>query len=180
MATGHDDAQSRQPVARANKGVRNGGRPSSRTGGAAPSLHSEINITPLVDVMLVVLIIFMVVTPMLQMGIGVDLPHARHVAAATEEEDRTLTLVLQRDGHLYLGNQPIGRDDLLATLRLRHQMNPGLRFQIKADRSVPYGEIKRLMQVGREVGFRGAGLLAHEVEARAQVAAVSRVAQRED
>ena len=128
------------------------------------SLNSEINITPLVDVMLVVLIIFIVVTPMLQQGVGVDLPQARNVEDTSQDETQTLTVVLQGSGRMFLGTDPIEDADLAGTLRLRHQTDPGLQFQVKADRNVPYGEIKQILQAGRAAGFRGAALIAQEIQ----------------
>lgn len=128
------------------------------------SLNSEINVTPLVDVMLVVLIIFMVVTPMLQKGVGVDLPRARNVAAVSDDHHRILTVVLQGDGRMLLGTDPIERADLAGALWERRRAEPGVQFQIKADRNVPYGEIKQLLEAGRAAGFRGAALIAREIE----------------
>ncbi|MCK4304374.1 MAG: biopolymer transporter ExbD [Candidatus Eisenbacteria sp.] len=131
---------------------------------AGQSLNSEINITPLVDVMLVVLIIFIVVTPLLQQGVGVDLPQARNVEDASEDTGLTLTVVLQGNGRMFLGTDPIDQADLAGTLRMRHQADPGLQFQVKADRSVHYGEIKQILQAGRAAGFRGASLIAREIK----------------
>lgn len=128
------------------------------------SLSSEINVTPLVDVMLVVLIIFMVVTPMLQKGVGVDLPQARNVEAVSEDKNQILTVVLQGNGQLFIGTDPIGRADLSAALRARHDANPGVELQIKADRNVRYGQVKRILQLGREAGFRGASIIARELK----------------
>jgi len=128
------------------------------------SLNSDINVTPLVDVMLVVLIIFMVVAPMLQKGVGVDLPRARNVAVVSDDPHGILTVVLQGDGRMLLGTDPIDRAELAGALRERRRVEPGLQFQIKADRNVPYGEIKHLLEAGRAAGFRGAALIAHEIE----------------
>jgi biopolymer transport protein ExbD len=128
------------------------------------SLTSEINITPLVDVMLVVLIIFMVVTPLLQQGVGVDLPQARNVADASEDDSQTLTVVLQGNGRMFLGTDPIDPADLAAALRRRHLADPGRQLQVKADRHVHYGEIKEILQAGRAAGFRGASLIAREIK----------------
>ncbi len=134
-------------------------------GPSGQSLNSEINITPLVDVMLVVLIIFMVVAPMLQKGVDVDLPPARNVVDASEDENRTLTVVLQDGGRMFLGTDPLDPVDLADALRTRRKGDPYLRFQVKADRDVAYGEIKRILQVAREAGFRGAALIAREIDA---------------
>ena len=131
---------------------------------AGSSLTSEINVTPLVDVMLVVLIIFMLVTPMLQKGLGVDLPSARNVKAVSEDKSKILQVVLQEDGRIFLDTTPMDRATLVADLKARHESNPGLELQIKADRAVRYGDVKKLIQAGREAGFRGASLIAREIK----------------
>jgi len=133
-------------------------------GPAGQSLNSEINVTPLVDVMLVVLIIFMVVTPMLQVGVAVDLPQARNVEETPAGPDQILTVVLQGSGQMLLGTDPIERTDLAGALRMRYRADPRLQLQVKADRSIPYGEIKQVLQAGREAGFHGAALIAREIE----------------
>jgi len=128
------------------------------------SLNSEINVTPLVDVMLVVLIIFMVVTPLLQKGVGVDLPPARNVEAVPEDPSRILTVVLQGDGRMFLGTEPIDRASLGDALRLRCAADPARQLQVKADRTVRYQEIKEILAAGRAAGFRGAALIARAIE----------------
>ncbi len=143
---------------------------AARSNDRAPgqSLNSEINVTPLVDVMLVVLIIFMVVAPMLQKGVGVDLPRARNVAAVADDQHRVVTLVWQGDGRMLLGADPIDRAELADALRRCRRLEPGLQLQIKADRGAPYGEIKQLLEAGRAAGFRGAALIAREIESAGQ------------
>jgi len=137
-------------------------RRSSRQ--AEPALNSDINVTPLVDVMLVVLIIFMLVTPMLQKGVGVDLPAARNVGPVSEDKNQILTVVVQQGGQLYLGTDPIDRGSLTGALRMRYEANPALQLQVKADRSVRYGDVKRILQAGRDAGFRGASMIAREIK----------------
>ncbi len=131
---------------------------------AGLSLSSEINVTPLVDVMLVVLIIFMLVTPMLQKGVGVNLPQARNVGAVSEDKNQILVVVLQRTGQTYLGSDPIDRSSLPGVLKMRYEANPGLELQIKADRDVRYGDVKQVLQAGRDAGFTGISLIAREIK----------------
>ncbi len=136
----------------------------SRRAQANRPLNSDINVTPLVDVMLVVLIIFMLVTPMLQKGIGVDLPKARNVQGVSEDKSQILVVVLQDNERLFLDSDPIDRASLATVLRMRYEANPGLQLQIKADRGVRYGDVKRILQAGREAGFRGAAMIAREIK----------------
>ena len=131
---------------------------------AGKSLNSEINVTPLVDVMLVVLIIFMLVTPMLQKGVGVDLPQARNVQGVSEDKNQILTVTLQETGRMFLGSDPISRSSLVSILRTRYQSNPGLQLQIKADRDVRFGDVKQILQAGRDAGFRNADMIARELK----------------
>jgi biopolymer transport protein TolR len=131
---------------------------------AGQSLNSEINVTPLVDVMLVVLIIFMVVTPMLQKGVGVDLPKARNVLGVSEDKNQILMVTLQESGRMFLGSDPISRSSLVSILRTRYQANPSLQLQIKADRDVRFGEVKQILQAGRDAGFRNADMIARELK----------------
>ncbi len=128
------------------------------------SLNSDINVTPLVDVMLVVLIIFMLVTPMLQKGVGVDLPQARNLTAVTEDKNLILVVALQENGQLFLGPDAIDPGSLPTALRLRYEANPALELQVKADQNVRYGDVKKVIRAGREAGFREASMIAREIK----------------
>jgi len=131
--------------------------------GDSRSLKSDINVTPLVDVMLVMLIIFMLVTPLLQKGVGVSLPQAQNVHAVPEDEKQVVVVALKVNGETYIGNDAIDRTKLVPALRLRRQTNPALQLQIKADQNVRFGEVKKIVQAGREAGFEGAALIAEEL-----------------
>jgi len=131
--------------------------------GEGQSLKSDINVTPLVDVMLVLLIIFMLVTPMLQTGLSVTLPKARNVRAVSEDQKKTVVLVLRQAGDLYLANNLIDKKQLLQELRIRLSATPDLQLQIKADQNVHFEAIRGLLQAGREAGFRDAALIAEEL-----------------
>ena len=134
------------------------------------SLNSEINVTPLVDVMLVMLIIFMLVTPLLQKGVGVNLPKARNVAAVSEDKKQIVMVVLKQNGEMYVGDDRIDRTSLQRELRRRLDGNQALQLQVKADRSVPYGEVRKIMRAGRDAGYRGAALIAEEQSGAAAAA----------
>ena len=133
--------------------------------GGGQELKSDINVTPLVDVMLVMLIIFMLVTPMLQKGVGVTLPQARNVLGVSDNDKEVVTVTLTQNGLLFLAGRPIDHAALPQALRLKHQENPAFQYQIKADRGLTYGQIKKLVQMGREAGFRGAQLISQEIKA---------------
>lgn len=126
------------------------------------SLNSEINVTPLVDVMLVVLIIFILVTPLLHDGTRIELPRARHAEDVSVEESRSLTVALNGDGSLWLGEAAVVPDALAHALRARREADPELQLRIQADQRTPYGEIQQILRAGRAAGFRGAALVTRE------------------
>ena len=127
-------------------------------------LKSEINVTPLVDVMLVILIIFMLVTPLLQKGVDVALPEARNVEAVPDDDEHAIVLTLRLNGDLYLGSDPLDRSRLTEELEQRAKLAPSAMLQIRADREMPFGEIKELVRMARESGFEGAALVAEETK----------------
>jgi len=116
---------------------------------------SEINVTPLVDVTLVLLIIFMVTTPMLQRGTDVQLPQAER--SELKEEER-ITLTLTREGRLYLNNQEIPRADLrsrlMALTRDRERV-----VHFRGDAQVPYGLVIEVMDALKAAGIETVGMI---------------------
>ncbi|MEO8503346.1 MAG: biopolymer transporter ExbD [Acidobacteriota bacterium] len=116
-------------------------------------LRSEINVTPFVDVCLVLLIIFMVITPMLVNDPGVLLPFAGH-PTAVETAAKKLTLRLDRS--LTLDGHPLNAGDLLA--ELRRLQSGHARLAIRADRRLPYREVRVLLETASQARFSGAEL----------------------
>jgi biopolymer transport protein TolR len=123
------------------------------------ALNSDINVTPLVDVCLVLLIIFMVVTPMLQKGVPVNLP-------VTEEPDRTpdtdkqLQISVKSDGSVYLGPNVVRKEEVKAQLEDIHARTPDREIAVKGDRQVKYGDVLDVLKACRDVGFNDVGLIA--------------------
>jgi biopolymer transport protein TolR len=116
---------------------------------------SEINVTPMVDVMLVLLVIFMVTAPMLQRGTDVQLPQAQH--SEVKEQER-LTLTLARDGRIYLNGEEVPRaalrDRLIAATRGRERT-----VQFRGDARVPYGLVIEVMDTLRDAGIESVGMI---------------------
>ncbi len=122
---------------------------------------ADINVTPLVDVMLVLLVIFIVTAPLMASSIRLDLPAAG--AAAPVEQPRAITVALDGQGRLFVDDQPVADAAALAQ-RLRTAAAaagvPDVELQLRADRSRPYGEIVTLMDAAREAGIQRIGFVA--------------------
>ncbi|HEX7512392.1 MAG TPA: biopolymer transporter ExbD [Candidatus Methylomirabilis sp.] len=122
---------------------------------------SEINVTPMVDVMLVLLVIFMVTAPMLQRGTDVQLPQAQH--SEVKEQER-LTLTLARDGRIYLNGEEVPRaalrDRLISATRGRERT-----VQFRGDARVPYGLVIEVMDTLRDAGIENVGMITERPSA---------------
>lgn len=133
-------------------------------GGDDLAAQSEINITPFIDVMLVLLIIFMVAAPLSTTDLPVDLPVAG--APAAERPPAPVVLSLQADLSLYLGKEPVTLDTLGAAVAAATGGNRESRIFVSADKSVAYGEMMALMTALRAAGYLRVGLVGLEVAAR--------------
>jgi biopolymer transport protein ExbD len=121
-------------------------------------LNSEINVTPLVDVCLVLLIIFMVVTPMLQKGVPVNLP-VTNEPIKTPDTEKQLQISVKSDSSVYVGPLVIRKDELASVLDDIHSRTPDREVAVKGDRTVLYKEIISVMKACREAGFENIGLI---------------------
>jgi biopolymer transport protein ExbD/biopolymer transport protein TolR len=137
-----------------------------------PGAVSDINVTPLVDVMLVLLIIFMVITPMLQKGVSVDLArvHNPRTMAAADKEDATL-LAITRDGKIYLGSDSIPMDQITGKVKDRVADKLDKTVYVKSDARAKYGDVVSVVDAVRAAGVDSIGLLAEKVQTRASAAA---------
>ena len=143
----------------------------------APGAVSEINVTPLVDVMLVLLIIFMVITPMLQKGVSVDMARVNnpHPMQAAEKEDATL-LAITRDGRIYLGPDVISLDKITAQVKDRVADKLDKTVYVKSDARAKYGDVVSVVDAVRAAGVDSLGLLTEKVQARNLAAAAAAAA----
>lgn len=118
---------------------------------------SEINVTPFVDVMLVLLIIFMVTAPMMVEGLDVDLPPVQSSEILPAEDDHMI-LTLQDNGNIFLDEYPTTLEDLPTILRV-NVLQPGKQLFLRADRNVPYGLVVDIMSRAREIGIENIGMV---------------------
>ena len=118
------------------------------------SALSEINVTPLVDVMLVLLIIFMVTAPLMQQGIDVNLPKAKGKDLPPEER---LTIVIKKGGALFMNDQPTSKSEMMGKLTAISKRNPNV--FLKADKDVPYGTVIEIMGDIKEAGIEKLGMV---------------------
>lgn len=118
---------------------------------------SEINVTPFVDVMLVLLIIFMVTAPLMQQGIDVDLPETTTQPIRVKREP--LILSVKKDGRYYLGRKEVPLSDLPAKLEAVFEARDSKEVFLRADRNAPYGVVVKAMAAVREAGSRQLGIV---------------------
>jgi biopolymer transport protein TolR len=118
---------------------------------------SEINVTPLVDVMLVLLIIFMITAPMLQQGLDVNLPVASGTSQSEREEQLILTVTKQ--GEIFLNQTAYTLEALLPKLRALYQARPDRDVFLRADSSVPYGTVVQVMDEVKKAGIIKLGMI---------------------
>src|SRR2546423_12833522 len=114
------------------------------------SMNSEINVTPLVDVCLVLLIIFMVVTPMLQKGVPVNLPITEE-PEKTPDTEKQLQISVKADGSVYLGPNVVRKDQVDSELKTIHDHTPDREIAVKGDKKVKYGDVLDVLRACREV-----------------------------
>ena len=120
----------------------------------------EINVTPFIDVILVLLIIFMVAAPLSTVDVNVDLPAS--TANPAPRPDKPLFLTVKQDLALALGESPIARGNLASALDAETQGDKEQRVFVRADRAVPYGEVMELMNLLRGAGYLKIGLVGME------------------
>ena len=118
---------------------------------------SEINVTPFVDVMLVLLIVFMVTAPLLTVGVAVDLPQTR--AKSLGEDREPLAVSIDKGGTVFLQNTPVGIDDLVPKLMAISNNGYNQRIFVRGDKTVDYGKVMEVMGLLNAAGFTRIGLV---------------------
>jgi biopolymer transport protein TolR len=144
------------PVASARKAGR-GRRGVPRYGAMA-----DINMTPFIDVMLVLLIIFMVAAPLLTTGVAVDLPRAS--ATALNVEHKPIAVSLNEQGQLFVMDEPTADADLVSKLQAASQSDVDQRIYLRASKTVPYGRVAEIMAAVTSAGFKKVALVTEPIK----------------
>jgi biopolymer transport protein TolR len=121
---------------------------------------AEINVTPLVDVMLVLLIVFMVTAPMITSGVNVNLPQAN--AKPVNSDSTPITITVNSQDQIYLQNSQVQLTNLVSTLQQISQNNPDRRVFVRGDKDVSYGNMLQVMATITQGGFTHVALLAQQ------------------
>ena len=123
---------------------------------------SQINITPLVDVMLVLLVIFMVTAPILQQGVTVDLPQVS--AGPVDGQDTSMVVTVGKDGKVHLDNHAATLEELYQKLAETVRKQPEQAVYLRADKGVQYGKVVEVMAVLRNAGVKKLGMMTAPIE----------------
>lgn len=119
---------------------------------------SDINMTPLVDVMMVLLVIFIITAPLLSSSIRLDLPKADGTSAS--DMPKFITLVVDKSGEAFLNDHPIDLPALALSLAETAKQNPETEVQLRADATVPYGKVVEVMGLAQKAGLNRIGFVA--------------------
>jgi biopolymer transport protein TolR len=131
-------------------------------GNGRKRLVSEINVTPLVDVMLVLLIIFMITAPMMTQGIDVDLPET--TAKSLRQEENPIVITITKDGELSINEVPVVHALMVQELKQNYAANKDQSIFIKADEKAAYGDVVKVMGEIKSVGFDKVGMITKPPE----------------
>lgn len=126
-------------------------------GGTGRTTMSEINVTPMVDVMLVLLIIFMVTAPLIQQGVKVNLPQAK--AAPVDATEKKLVLSVDSASRVFIGDAEISLDQLEEKLRSNAKAQADKEVYLHADREIPYGVVVEVMAAAQRAGVTNVGMI---------------------
>ena len=129
---------------------------------AAAQPMSDINMTPLIDVMLVLLVIFMIAAPLMTSSLKMDLPKV--TAARNNDGAAALALGITADGQFHLGDDVISRDDLVRALKQNATRKPPPDVLLRADKSVPYGRVAELIGLVQDAGLTHIGFIAQPAQ----------------
>ena len=131
--------------------------------GRTQTTLSDINVTPFVDVLLVLLVIFMLTAPILQSGIELDVPRTRTVREISQER---LVISIDRGQRLYLGNDPVNIHNLGPLLKEKGALRPGQSVFLRSDQSVPFGTVALVVDELRQAGIEQISMVTEPTDQR--------------
>jgi biopolymer transport protein ExbD/biopolymer transport protein TolR len=129
--------------------------------GRTQSSLADINVTPLVDVVLVLLIIFMVTAPVLQSGIEVSVPKTKTVKEITEER---LVITIDKEQKVFLGNDPVNINEIGQRIRSKMRDPEGQAIYIRSDENVPFGAFATVMDAVKQAGFGNVSIVTQPIQ----------------
>lgn len=129
---------------------------------------SEINVTPLVDVMLVLLVIFIIAAPFMASRLALDLPQAETPSAAQAGHEASVSVEVDARGQVHWDGQPVSPEALRERLQETARRNPATELQLRADASVPYGQVVQLIGLAQSAGLSRIGFVAEAPPAPAR------------
>lgn len=147
-------------MATAGNGNGRSGRRRGRRGGSGSKPMSEINVTPMVDVMLVLLIVFMVAAPLMTVGVPIDLPETQ--ARQIESQSEPITVSVTPDGQVFLGDQPVGMENLVEQVAAQAVNGTEDRIYVRGDGSASYGTVMQVMGTLSGAGYSKIGLITDQ------------------
>jgi biopolymer transport protein TolR len=145
------------------------GRSSGRGAAGRYRPMSEINVTPLVDVMLVLLVVFMITAPLLTVGVPVELPQTQ--APPINEPKEPLTITLNREGAVFIQETSVAVDAVVAKLQAITGSNPDAVIYVRGDKEINYGRVLEVMSLVSAAGFRKVSLVAETPRGKPATAA---------
>ena len=135
---------------------------------AGPQPMSDINVTPLVDVMLVLVVIFIITAPLLASSLRLDLP--RTEAATPGDTPRFVSVGLDKNGQAFFNDKPVDAAQLASSLQAAAKANPDTEVQLRADTAVPYGRVVEVMGAAQKAGLNRIGFVAQAPSSAASAA----------
>ncbi len=130
------------------------------TGNSSGGPMAEINVTPLVDVMLVLLIIFMITAPLMSHKVDVELPEANLDSTQVAPEVQPITLAITQEGDVYWNDEPITTQLLESRLSVEAQKTPQPQINVRGDKTTPYRIVKDVVEIAQQQGMRKVGFVA--------------------
>jgi biopolymer transport protein ExbD/biopolymer transport protein TolR len=124
---------------------------------SGPQPMSDINMTPLIDVMMVLLVIFMITAPLMTSSLKLDLPKTE--GAAPSDEAAFVAVAIDPQGALFIADQPLSRPEFIRRITAAAHDNPQVEVQLRADKAVPYGRVAEVLGLIREAGLSRIGFV---------------------